>query len=237
MPGSVPIPRDDESVARCSISSALLGSVACVLFLVVPGWAREAFAQVYPYDTKIDCAKAPVLGFSFQGCWISSLSRSSLGVHQSWRFTYSDNVSAAVFGYFKAMDDSFLPNDRSDNAVAAFRLNDAVYNDVRTMVKVGRIESVGNDRFFSFERDSRGEERCKAFIRHGPAKGAGSAHIIVGFFCRRSGGDIPTQEARFLTDQIRVREVAGQAPAPAPPANSPPQTQPGSILDRFKKGF
>jgi len=167
----------------------------------------EALAQSYRYryDTKIDCHAAPVTGFAFAACWVSYEVQFGLNVYRSWRLTYSDDVSQVVVGYFKPLNRGYFTIEHPDRIVQVFKSNAAVAKDVAGMHAIGAVESIGNDKFFSFSRPNRPDQKCGGFVRYGPMVTWGSSFLVNGFFCRRSREDIMAKEMKFFTDVLQFK--------------------------------
>jgi hypothetical protein len=178
------------------------GSWTLCVFLVVNALSALPAAAQYTYKTRIECNTAPVSGFKFADCWISNTFQNGTNLYQSWRLTHTDQLSQVAITYFKALNKGFYPVAHPDTIVGMFRSNSGIDGNI---ANVGRVMSVGNDKYFTFTRPERPEQRCQGFVRYGPLQNAGSVYRVVGFFCRVSKDDIGVDEAKFLTDTMQFR--------------------------------
>jgi hypothetical protein len=160
--------------------------------LFVAAGAATAHAQdSWVFTNEIQCATAPVYGVPFNRCWTSNIRTFRIGTVQSWRLTYTDSKSEFAIGLYRLVQAhgvGGLSAVASSGAVDWLRTADALKN-------------VG-DHYVTFQKAQR---QCIGFVRNGSGTPGQLNWILGAAFCRETTSPIPTAEAEFVADAVKVR--------------------------------
>jgi hypothetical protein len=174
--------------------------------LAVAGSARTTLAQnSWVFTNEIPCATAPVYGVQLNRCWTSNIRAFRIGTVQSWRLTYTDSKSEFAIGLYRlvaAHGVGGLNPVASAGAADWLRTADALKNVTTGGSGWTLTGSAAGDHYVTFQK---AQHQCIGFVRNGP--GAGQLNWIMGAaFCRESATPIPTSEAQFVADAVKVRD-------------------------------
>lgn len=178
-----------------------------LVLLVVAGSFRTAFAQEsWIFANEIPCATAPVYGVPFNRCWSSNARTFRIGNVQSWRLTYTDSKSEFAIGLYRLVEAhgvGGLSPVSSSSAVDWIRTADALKTVTSGAVGWASSGSTAGDHYMTFQKPQR---QCIGFVRNGPAINGQLNWILGAAFCRESASPIPTSEAQFVADAVKVRD-------------------------------
>lgn len=164
--------------------------------------SRAAAAQdSWVFASEIPCATAPVYGVQFNQCWISNVRSFRVGTVQSWRLTFNDPKSEFAIGLYRLVEAHGVGGLSPVNGSGAadwIRTADALKN---VTSGASRWAMAGGE-YVTFQKAQR---QCIGFVRNGPIVGGVTHWILGAAFCRESASPIPTSEAQFVADAIRVR--------------------------------
>jgi hypothetical protein len=175
--------------------------------LAVAGSARTALGQdSWVFTNEIPCATAPVYGVPFNRCWTSNVRTFRIGTVQSWRLTYTDSKSEFAIGLYRlvaAHGVGGLSPVANSGAVEWLRTADALKNVTTGAGGWTLTGSRAGDHYVTFRK---AQSQCIGFVRNGSGT-AGQLNWILGAaFCRESATPIPTSEAEFVADAVKVRD-------------------------------
>jgi hypothetical protein len=175
--------------------------------LVAVGSAKTAGAEdSWVFTTEIPCATAPVYGVPFNRCWTSNVRTFRIGTVQSWRLTYTDSKSEFAIGLYRlvaAHGVGGLSPVASSNAVDWLRTADALKNVTTGAGGWALTASTAGDHYVTFRKAQR---QCIGFVRNGSGTPGQLNWILGAAFCRESATPIPTSEAQFVADAVKVRD-------------------------------
>lgn len=174
---------------------------------VAGGIVAPAFAQdSWVFTNEIPCATAPVYGVPFNRCWTSNVRTFRIGTVQSWRLTYTDSKSEFAIGLYRlvaAHGVGGLSPVANSGAVDWLRSADALKNVTAGASGWALTGSRAGDHYVTFQKSQR---QCIGFVRNGSGT-AGQLNWILGAaFCRETSSPIPTAEAEFVADAVKVRD-------------------------------
>ena len=180
-------------------SSSAIGVVALLAVLCT---VRAASAQdAWNFSQEIPCATAPVYGVQFNQCWVSNVRSFRVGNVQSWRLTYVDPKSEFAIGLYRLVEahgvGGMSPVPPNASMIDWIRTADALKNITSGASAWNLSASDTGERYVTFQKAQR---QCIGFVRNGPNWTLGAA------FCRESTTPIPTAEAQFISDTVRVRD-------------------------------
>ncbi len=183
---------------------SLLMSLAA---LVAGGTVTTAFAQdSWNFANEIPCATAPVYGVPFNRCWTSNVRTFRIGNVQSWRLTYTDSKSEFAIGLYRlvtAHGVGGLSPVANSGAVDWLRTADALKNVTTGAGGWALTGSRAGDHYVTFQKAQR---QCIGFVRNGTGSPGQLNWILGAAFCRESATPIPTSEAEFVADAVKVRD-------------------------------
>ena len=169
--------------------------------------AGSALAQnAWVFTNEIQCETAPVYGVPFNRCWTSNIRTFRIGTVQSWRLTYTDSKSEFAIGLYQLVEAhgvGGLSPVSSSSAVEWVRTADALENVTAGAGNWAYTGSRAGDHYVTF---SRAQRQCIGFIRNGSGTPGQLNWILGAAFCRESATPIPTSEAEFVADAVKVRE-------------------------------
>jgi hypothetical protein len=175
--------------------------------LVVAGSFRAASAQEsWVFANEIPCATAPVYGVPFNRCWASNRRTFRIGNVQSWRLTYTDSKSEFAIGLYRLVQAhgvGGLSPVADSGVVEWIRTADALKNVTSGGGGWALSGRDADDRYVTFQKAGR---QCISFVRNGPAISGQMNWILGAAFCRESAAPIPTSEAQFVADAVKVRD-------------------------------
>ena len=194
------------------VSSFAVDGLACwlesspsifALLVVVCASGSACSQEAWNFAREIPCATAPVHGVPFNQCWISNVRTFRVGNVQSWRLTYTDSKSEFAIGLYKLVEahgaGEMSPVPPNSSMVEWIRTADALKNTTSGGTSWTSSAGETGDRYVTFQKAQR---HCIAFVRNGPAKD----WTLGAAFCRESASPIPTREAQFIADAVKVRE-------------------------------
>lgn len=153
------------------------------------------------FTNEIPCATAPVYGVPFNQCWISNSRSFRVGNVQSWRLTYNDAKSEFAIGLYRLVEAhgvGGMSPVAGSGAAEWLRTADALKN---VTSGASAWSWTGGD-YVTFQKPQR---QCIGFVRNGPIAGGAMNWILGAVFCRESPSPIPTSEAQFIADAVKVR--------------------------------
>ena len=192
--------RADLSIGR-HVGSPRSLRVALAL-LVIACTSRAAVAQdSWVYTSEIPCAAAPVYGVTFNQCFASNTRSFRVGNVQSWRLVFTEPKSEVAVGLYRLVEahgvGGMSPVGGSSMA-EWLRTADALKN---VTTGASAWSWTGGD-YVTF---SKAQRQCIGFVRNGPISGGVMNWVLGAVFCRNSPSPIPTAEAQFIADAVRVR--------------------------------
>lgn len=181
--------------------------VALLMALLVIGSVETADAQdSWVFNNEINCATAPVYGVPFNRCWTSNVRTFRIGNVQSWRLTYTDSKSEFAIGLYRLVQAhgvGGLSPVASSGAVDWLRTADALKNVTGGAGGWAYTASRAGDHYVTFQKAQR---QCIGFVRNGSGTPGQLNWILGAAFCRETSTPIPTAEAEFVADAVKVRE-------------------------------
>jgi hypothetical protein len=175
--------------------------------LAVVGSVKTAGAQdSWVFTNEIPCATAPVYGVPFNRCWTSNVRTFRIGNVQSWRLTYTDSKSEFAIGLYRlvaAHGVGGLSPVANSGAVEWLRTADALKNVTTGAGGWALTSSRAGDHYVTFQKAQR---QCIGFVRNGTGSPGQLNWILGAAFCRESATPIPTSEAEFVADAVKVRD-------------------------------
>ncbi|MBY0320785.1 MAG: hypothetical protein K2X72_18820 [Reyranella sp.] len=181
--------------------------VALLMALLVIGSVETADAQdSWVFNNEINCATAPVYGVPFNRCWTSNVRTFRIGNVQSWRLTYTDSKSEFAIGLYRLVQAhgvGGLSPVASSGAVDWLRTADALKNVTGGAGGWAYTASRAGDHYVRFQKAQR---QCIGFVRNGSGTPGQLNWILGAAFCRETSTPIPTAEAEFVADAVKVRE-------------------------------
>lgn len=181
--------------------------VVLVVALIVDGSVKPVAAQdSWVFANEINCATAPVYGVPFNRCWISNVRTFRIGTVQSWRLTFTDSKSEFAIGLYRltqAHGVGGLSPVASSGAVDWLRTADALKNVTTGAGGWSYTGSRAGDHYVTFQKAQR---QCIGFVRNGSGTAAVRNWILGAAFCRETSSPIPTAEAEFVADAVKVRD-------------------------------
>ena len=175
--------------------------------LVAGGTVTTVHAQdAWNFSNEISCATAPVYGVPFNRCWTSNVRTFRIGNVQSWRLTYTDSKSEFAIGLYRlvaAHGVGGLSPVASSGAADWLRTADALKNVTAGASGWALTGSRAGDHYVTFQKAQR---RCIGFVRNGSGSPGQLNWILGAAFCRESATPIPTSEAEFVADAVKVRD-------------------------------
>lgn len=175
--------------------------------LALAGSIRPAVAQnSWVFNNEIQCATAPVYGVPFNRCWTSNVRTFRIGTVQSWRLTYTDSKSEFAIGLYRLVQAhgvGGLSPVASSGAVDWLRTADALENVTAGAGGWTYTGSRAGDHYVTFQKAQR---RCIGFVRNGSGTPGQLNWILGAVFCRETTSPIPTAEAEFVADAVKVRD-------------------------------
>ncbi len=164
--------------------------------------AQPAVAQdAWVFSREIPCATAPVYGVTFKQCWISDARSFRIGSVQSWRLTFNEPKSEVAVGLYKLIDASGgagMTPVGSSSMAEWLRSAEAL----KGVTSGASAWSWTGGEYVTFQKPQR---QCIGFVRNGPIVGGAMSWILGAVFCRESPSPIPTGEAQFIADAVKVR--------------------------------
>ena len=137
----------------------------------------------------------------FRSCWVSNTRSFRVGDVRAWRFLFSDARSEIAAGLYKLV----TPRGAGGMAAVApgglvdwLRTAEALKN-----VTAGASGWALNGPFATFQKAGR---QCIGFVRNGPAATGEATWILGATLCREAPGLLPSSEAQFISDALRVRD-------------------------------
>jgi hypothetical protein len=185
-------------------SRASSSAIGVVALLAVVCTVRAASAQdAWNFSSEIPCATAPVYGVQFNQCWVSNVRSFRVGNVQSWRLTYVDPKSEFAIGLYRLVEahgvGGMSPVPPNASMIEWIRTADALKNITTGGTAWNLSASDTGERYVTFQKAQR---QCIGFVRNGPAQN----WTLGAAFCRESATPIPTAEAQFIADTVRVRD-------------------------------
>ena len=175
--------------------------------LVAGGTAATVHAQdSWVFTNEIPCATAPVYGVPFNRCWTSNVRTFRIGNVQSWRLTYTDTKSEFAIGLYRlvaAHGVGGLSPVANSGAVEWLRTADALKNVTTGAGGWALTGSRAGDHYVTFQK---AQCQCIGFVRNGSGSPGQLNWILGAAFCRESATPIPTSEAEFVADAVKVRD-------------------------------
>jgi hypothetical protein len=175
--------------------------------LVIVGSVKAADAQdSWVFTSEIPCATAPVYGVPFNRCWTSNVRTFRIGNVQSWRLTYTDTKSEFAIGLYRLVQAhgvGGLSAVASSGAVDWLRTADALKNVTTGAGGWAYTGSRAGDHYVTFQKAQR---QCIGFVRNGSGTPGQLNWILGAAFCRETSTPIPTAEAEFVADAVKVRD-------------------------------
>jgi hypothetical protein len=192
---------------RKQLGGGLKSLLLSLAALAAAGTVSTAFAQdSWVFNNEIPCATAPVYGVPFNRCWTSNVRTFRIGNVQSWRLTYTDSKSEFAIGLYRlvaAHGVGRLSAVSGSSAVDWLRTADALKN-VTTGASGWTLRgSTAGDHYVTFQKAQR---QCIGFVRNGSGTATQLNWILGAAFCRESASPIPTSEAQFVADAVKVRD-------------------------------
>jgi hypothetical protein len=192
---------------RKQLGGGLKSLLLPIAALAAAGAVGTAFAQdSWVFNNEIPCATAPVYGVPFNRCWTSNVRTFRIGNVQSWRLTYTDSKSEFAIGLYRlvaAHGVGGLSAVSGSSAVDWLRSADALKN-VTTGASGWTVRgSTAGDHYVTFQKAQR---QCIGFVRNGSGTATQLNWILGAAFCRESTSPIPTSEAQFVADAVKVRD-------------------------------
>lgn len=182
-----------------------LTTLVAVLMVMIGATAAHA-QDSWVFNNEIPCATAPVYGVPFNRCWTSNVRNFRIGTVQSWRLTYTDSKSEFAIGLYRLVaargGGGFSPVS-SSNAVDWLRTADALDNVTAGGSGWAITASTARDHYVTFVKAQR---QCIGFVRNGSGAPGQLNWLLGAAFCRESSTPIPTSEAQFVADAVRVRD-------------------------------
>jgi len=178
---------------------SLTGALA---LLVMACTSRAAFAQdSWVFTNQIPCETAPVYGVTFNQCFVSNIRSFRVGNVQSWRLTFTEPKSEVATGLYRLVEAHGVGgmSPVAGSGMAEWlRTADALKN-----VTTGASAwSWTGGEYVTFQKAQR---QCIGFVRNGPISGGVMNWVLGAVFCRESTSPIPTVEAQFIADAVKVR--------------------------------
>jgi hypothetical protein len=184
---------------RVGSLKSLTGALA---LLAMACTSRAAFAQdSWVYTSEIPCAAAPVYGVTFNQCFASNIRSFRVGNVQSWRLTFTEPKSEVAVGLYRLVEAHGIGGmgPVAGSGMAEWlRTADALKN---VTTGASAWSWTGGD-YVTFQKAQR---QCIGFVRNGPIAGGSMNWVLGAVFCRESTSPIPTTEAQFIADAVKVR--------------------------------
>ena len=192
---------------RKQLGGGLKSLLMSLAALVAGGTVTTAHAQdSWNFSSEIPCATAPVYGVPFNRCWTSNVRTFRIGNVQSWRLTYTDTKSEFAIGLYRlvaAHGVGGLSPVANSGAVDWLRTADALKNVTTGAGGWALTGSRAGDHYVRFQKAQR---QCIGFVRNGSGSPGQLNWILGAAFCRESATPIPTSEAEFVADAVKVRD-------------------------------
>lgn len=192
---------------RKQLGGGLKSLVMSLAALVAGGTATASLAQdSWVFTNEIPCATAPVYGVPFNRCWTSNVRTFRIGTVQSWRLTYTDSKSEFAIGLYRlvaAHGVGGLSPVANSGAVDWLRTADALKNVTTGASGWALTGSTAGDHYVTFQKPQR---QCIGFVRNGSGVPGQLNWILGAAFCRETTSPIPTSEAQFVADAVKVRD-------------------------------
>lgn len=175
---------------------------AFVALLLMMGAISAARAQdAWLYTSEVPCASAPVYGIPFNSCAISNKRTFRIGTVQSWRLGFADEKSEFAIGLYNLIEPaagSGMSPIAPSGMVAWIQAAEAL----KPVTSGGTGWALSGNRYVTFQKVRR---QCVAFVRNAPVVNGQQRWILGAAFCREATAPIPTTEADFIADSIKVR--------------------------------
>jgi len=192
---------------RKQLGGGLKSLLMSLAALAAGGIATTALAQdSWNFSNEIPCATAPVYGVPFNRCWTSNVRTFRIGNVQSWRLTYTDTKSEFAIGLYRlvaAHGVGGLSPVANSGAVDWLRTADALKNVTTGAGGWALTGSRAGDHYVTFQKAQR---QCIGFVRNGSGSPGQLNWILGAAFCRETTTPIPTSEAEFVADAVKVRD-------------------------------
>jgi hypothetical protein len=192
---------------RKQLGGGLTSLLMSLAALIAGGTVTTAVAQdSWNFANEIPCATAPVYGVPFNRCWTSNVRTFRIGNVQSWRLTYTDTKSEFAIGLYRlvaAHGVGGLSPVANSGAVDWLRTADALKNVTTGAGGWALTGSRAGDHYVTFQKAQR---QCIGFVRNGAGSPGQLNWILGAVFCRESTTPIPTSEAEFVADAVKVRD-------------------------------